>query len=97
MSLTISSLGYNIFPISHIHTIPIDKCVFLYAFLTDGPVYFPSRFIQTIVEVFRSTSIAHKLFFLVFIYRVLNYLELENSPLLELVHITTPIGATFLR
>ena len=87
---------HNIFPISHIQTIPIDKCV-LYAFLTDGPMCFLSHFIQTIVEVFRSTSRAHKLFFPVFIYRVLNYLELENFPLLELVRITGPIGATFLR
>lgn len=39
----------------------------------------------------------HRLFFLLFIYRFLNYLELENFPLLELVHITSPIGATFLR
>lgn len=39
----------------------------------------------------------HHLFFLVFIYRVLNYLDLENFPPLELVHITSPIGATFLK
>lgn len=39
----------------------------------------------------------HHLFFPVFIYRVLNYLERENFPPLELVHITAPIGATFLR
>ena len=39
----------------------------------------------------------HHLFFPVFIYRVLNYLELENFPPLELVHITAPIGATFLK
>lgn len=39
----------------------------------------------------------HHLFFLVFLYRVLNYLELENFPHLELVFITAPIGATFLK
>ena len=39
----------------------------------------------------------HHLFFLVFIYRVLNYLESENFAPLELVHITAPIGATFLK
>ena len=58
---------------------------------------FSSLFIQTIVEVFRSKSKAHKLFFAVFIYRVLNYLELENFPSIELVHITAPIGVTFSR
>ena len=26
---------HNIFPISHIHTIPLDKCAFLYAFIID--------------------------------------------------------------
>ena len=39
----------------------------------------------------------HHLFFPVFIYRVLNYLESEKFPPLELVHITAPIGATFLK
>ena len=60
---------YNIFPISHIHTIPIDRFVFLYAFLINGSMCFPSLFIQIIVEVFRSIFKAHKLFFPVFIYR----------------------------
>ena len=88
---------HNIFPISHIHTIPIDRCVFFYSFLTDCSMCFPSLFIQTIVKVCRSTSKAYKLFFPVFIYWVLNYLEFENFPSLELVCITAPIGATFLR
>ena len=52
--LTISC--HNIYPISHVHTIPIDRCAFLYAFVTDGSMCFPSMFIQTIVDIYRSTS-----------------------------------------
>ena len=44
-----------------------------------------------------SNSKAQKLFFPVFIYRVLNFLGLSNFPPLELLHIIAPIGATFLR
>ena len=51
---------------------------------------FPSLFIQM-------GLCAHKLFFPAFIYRVLTYLGLENFPALELVHVTAPIGATFLK
>ena len=40
---------HNIFPISHVHTIPIDKCFFLYALVTDSFICFPSLFIETIM------------------------------------------------
>ena len=60
---------HYIFCISHIHTIPIERCVFLYALTTNGSIFFPSLFIQTIVETCRSTSMMHRLFFPVFIYR----------------------------
>ena len=88
---------HNIYPISHVHTIPLDRCAFLYAFITDGSMCFPSLFIQNIVEIYRSKSKAQKLFFPVFICRVLNFLGLEDFPALELIHIIVPIGATFLR
>ena len=78
------------------HTIPIDRCIFLYALITDGSICNPSLFIQTIVEVHRSKSRKHSLYFLVFIHRILKFLELENFPSLELIHITVPTGATFL-
>ena len=47
---------HNIYPISQVHTIPIDRCAFLYALVTDGSVCFPFLFIQTIVDIYRSTS-----------------------------------------
>ena len=84
---------YNIFPISHIHTIPLDRCAFLYAFITDGSICFLSHLIETIVEVHWSKSKAHNMFFPIFIYRVLLFLGLDSFP----SHITASIGATFLR
>ena len=76
---------HNIFPISHVHTIPIDRCFFFYAFVIDSSICFPSLFIETIAEVRRSKYKRHGLFFLVFIHRVLKYLGLENFPSQELV------------
>ena len=72
-------------------------CAFLYAFITNESMCFPSLSIQTIVGIYRSKSKSQRLFFPVFIYRVLNFLGLEDLPALELVHIIAPIGATFLR
>ena len=88
---------HNIFPISHVHTIPIERCFFLYALVTDASICFPSLFYQTLVGVHRSKSKKHGLFFPVFIYRDLDYVGLENFPSLKLIHITAPIGATFLK
>ena len=67
---------HNIYPISHVHTVPIDRCVFLYALVTDGSMCFPSLFIQTIVDISRSKSEGQKLFFPVYIYRILRFLGL---------------------
>ena len=88
---------HNIYPISHVHTVPIDRYAFLYAFVTDGSMCFPSMFIQTIVDVSRSKTKNHKLFFPMFIFRILRFLGLSEFPPLELVHVTTLIGATYLR
>ena len=88
---------HNIFPISHIHTIPLYRCALLYTFITDGSMCFLSLFIQTIVEVYQSKSMLYNLFFPIFIYRVLLFLGLDRFPSLELVYITAPIGATFHR
>nr|POE92176.1 hypothetical protein CFP56_55886 [Quercus suber]POF02056.1 hypothetical protein CFP56_18180 [Quercus suber]POF14761.1 hypothetical protein CFP56_43608 [Quercus suber] len=88
---------HNIFPISHIHTIPIDRCFFLYALITDSSICFPSLFIETIVEVRRSKYKRHGLFFPVLIHRVLKYLGLRNFPSQEVVHIQAPIGTNFLK
>ena len=83
--------------ISHVHTISIDRCAFLYALVTNDSICYPSLFIQTIVDISRSKSKGQKLFFPMYIYRILRFLGLSKFPLLELVLIIAPIGATFLR
>ena len=84
-------------PISHLHTIPIERCAFLYALVTDAPMSFPHLFIHSLIEVYRSSSTTHVLFFPVFIHRILLHLGLDEFAASELVHIIAPIGATFLR
>ena len=88
---------HSIWPISHLHTIPIERCAFLYALLTNAPMSFPYLFIHSWVEVHRSSSSPYILFFLVFIHQILLHLGLEEFPAVEPVHITAPIGATFLK
>ena len=88
---------HSIWPISHLHTIPIERCEFLYALVTDAPMSFPTLFIRSLVEVHRSSSTAYGLFFPVFIHRILLHFGLEDFPASEPVHIIAPIGVTFLR
>ena len=88
---------HSIWPISHLHTIPIERYAFLYALVTDASICFPSLFISYLVEVYRRSSKRHGVFFSVFIHRILLDLCLKDFPASELVHIISPIGATFLR
>ena len=88
---------HSLWPISHLHTIPIERCAFLYALITDAPISFPTLFIRSLVEVHRSTAKSHGLFFPVFIHRILLDLGLEDFPAFKSLHIIAPIGATFLR
>ena len=65
---------HNIYPISHVHIVPIDRCAFLYTLITNGSMCFPSLFIQTIVDVYKSKSKGQKMFFPMYIYRILRFL-----------------------
>ena len=87
---------HSIWPISHLHTIPIKRCAFLYALATNTPMSLPHLFIQSLVEVHRSSYSAHALFFPIFIHRILLHLGLDEFPASKPVHIIAPIGATFL-
>ena len=58
---------------------------------------FPTLFIRSLVEVYRSSAKFHGLFFPIFIHRILLHLGLEDFPTSKPVHIIGPIGATFLR
>ena len=65
--------------------------------MTYAPIIFPTLFIRSLVEVHRSSSTTHGLFFPIFIHRILIHLGLEDFPVSEPVHIIAPIGAIFLR
>ena len=81
----------SIWSISHIHTISIERCAFLYALITDAPISFPTLFIRSLVEVHMSSTKS------LFIHRILLDLGLEDFPASEPIHIIVPIGSTFLR
>ena len=88
---------HSFWPTSYLHTIPLERCAFLYAFVIDPPISFSHLFIHSLIEVHRSSSIAYALFFPIFIHRILLHLGLVEFPMSESVHIIAPIGATFLR
>ena len=88
---------HSIWAISYLHTIPIERCAFLYALVTDAPMSFPTLFIRSLVEVYKSSAKSHGLFFPVFIHRILLDLGLEDFPAFEPAYIIAPIGATFIR
>ena len=69
----------------------------MYALVIDAPISFPHFFIRSLIEVHKSSSTAHALFFTFFIHRILLHLGLVKFPAFEPVHIIAPIVATFLR
>ena len=68
----------------------------MYALVTNAPMSFTHLFIHSLIEVHRSSSTAHALFFPVFIHRILLHLGLDEFPASKPVHIIATIGATFL-
>ena len=68
----------------------------MYALITDAPICFPHLFLRSLNEIHRSSSTTYALFHPVFIHRILLFLDLDDFPASELVHIIAPIGATFL-
>ena len=71
--------------------------MFLYAFVSSASISFPHLFLRSLNEVHRSSAVAHALIHPIFIHRILLYLGLDSFPFSELVHVVTPIGATFVR
>ena len=88
---------HSLWPISYLHTIPIERCVFLYVFVSGASISFLHLFLCSLNEVHRSSTIAHALFHPIFIHRILLFLGLDDFPVGEPVHVVAPIGATFLR
>ena len=88
---------HSLWPISHLHTIPLERCVFLYAFMSGVSINFPHLFLHSLNEVHRSSAIGHALIHPIFIQRILLFLDLVDFPSGEPVHVVAPLGATFLR
>ena len=88
---------HSLWPISHLHTILLERCVFLYALISGVSISFPHLFLRSLNEVHRSSTIAHALIHPIFIHRILVFLSLIDFPAGEPVHVIAPIGATFLR
>ena len=88
---------YSLWPISHLHTIPLERCVFLYAFMSGAFISFSHLFLRSLNEVHRSSAIRHALIHPIFIHRILLFLGLADFPTGEPVHVVGPLGATFLR
>ena len=87
---------HSLWPISHLHTIPRERCVFLYAFMSCASISFPHLFLRPLNEVHRSFAIGHALIYPIFIHRILLFLGLANFLASEPVHVVGPLGATFL-
>ena len=88
---------HSLWPISHLHTIPLERCVSLYAFMSGASINFPHLFLHSLNEVHRSSTVGHALIHPIFIHRILLFLVLADFPTGEPVHVVGPLGATLLR
>ena len=88
---------HSLWPISHLYTIPLERCVFLYAFMFGASISFPHLLLRSLNEVHRSSVIGHALIHPIFIHRILLFLSLVDFPSGEPVHVVASLGATFLR
>ena len=87
---------HSLWPISHLHTIPLERCVFLYAFMSGASISFPHLFLRSLNEVHRSSVIGHALIYPIFIHMILLFLGLADFPASEPVHVVGPLSATSL-
>ena len=89
--------SHSLWLISHLHTIPLERCVFLYAFMSDASISFPHLFLCSLNEVHRSSVVGHAHIHPIFIHRILLFLVLTGFPSGEHVYVVALLGATFLR
>ena len=61
---------HSLSPISHLHTIPLEQCVFLYALMSSAPISFPHLFLRSLNEVHKSSAVGHVLIHPIFIHRI---------------------------
>ena len=88
---------HSLWPISHLHTIPLERYVFLYAFMSGASISFPHLFLCSLNEVHRSSVVGHALIHPIFIHRILLFLDVADFPSCEPVQVVALLGATFLR
>ena len=88
---------HSLWPISHLHTISLERCVFLYAFMFGAFISFPHLFLRSLNKVHKSFTIGHALIHPIFIYRIFLFLSLADFLAGEPIHVVGPLGATFLR
>ena len=65
--------------------------------MSGASISFPHLFLRSLNEVHRSSVIGHALILPIFIQRILLFLGLADFSSGKLVHVVTPLGATFLR
>ena len=87
---------HSLWPISHLHTILLEHCVFLYAFMFGASISFPHLFLCSLNEVHKSSAVRHVLIHPIFIYKILLFLGLADFLSGEHVHVVAPLGVTFL-
>ena len=61
---------HSLWPISHFHTIPLERYMFLYAFVSGVSISFPHLFLRSLNEIHRSSAVAHALIHPIFIHRI---------------------------
>ena len=88
---------HSLWPISHLHIIPLERCVSLYAFMSGASINFPHLFLRSLNKVHRSSTVGHALIHPIFIHKILLFLGLADFSSGEPVHVVAPVGATFLR
>ena len=71
---------HSLWPISHLHTISLERCVFLYAFMSGASISFPHLFLRSLNEVHRSSTVGPALIHPIFIHRILLFLDLADFP-----------------
>ena len=70
--------------------------MFLYALVSGASISFPHLFLRSLNEIHRSSTVGHAFVYPIFIHKILLFLGLDGFPASEPVHITGPIGASFL-
>ena len=61
---------HSLWPISHLHTIPLERCMFLYTFMFGASISVPYLFLCSLTEVHRSSAIGHALIYPIFMHRI---------------------------